>query len=103
MAKRELIVRLEDILYRIKRIEEIIASVISIENLSSNPMFSDALERNFEVIGEALYQVRKERPRIPITGRDKIIALRHIIAHDCYDVDPKLLWSTAVKYLPLLK
>ncbi len=103
MPKREFVVRLEDVLYRINRIEDMIVTIGSPEALASNLMFRDAMERNFEIIGEAMFQIRKMSPDTIVTGRDKIIALRHIITHDYYDVDPKQLWATANKHLPLLK
>lgn len=39
-----------------------------------------------EIAGESLNQARKIQPDLPITDVQKIVGLRHIIAHDYYDV-----------------
>lgn len=103
MPKRELIVRLEDVRLRIERIGKLMQTVTSFEALQSDVLYQDALERNFEIIGEAMYQIRKIRPDIPITNKDQIIGMRHIIAHDYYKVNPRQLWETVVNHLPLLQ
>jgi uncharacterized protein with HEPN domain len=94
---------LEDVLLRILRIEEMILIIGNADQLAANQMYKDAMERNFEVVGEAIFHIRKLRPELALTHRDKIIALRHIIVHDYYEVDPAQLWVVATEHLPLLK
>ena len=91
MPKREVDVRLEDVLLRIGRIEEMIVAINSADQLAGKQLYRDAMERNFEVIGKAIYHITTLRPELSITQRDKIIALRHIIVHDYYEVDPNQL------------
>lgn len=57
--------------------------------------FQSAVERQFEVLGEALVRLRDlERPvfeRIP--DAPKIVGLRNVIIHGYDTVDPAILWS----------
>jgi uncharacterized protein with HEPN domain len=103
MPKREVIVRLEDIKQFITEIESNVAQIQTFANYTASNLYKMAFERAFELIGEALYHIRKERPDIVITDMQKIIGLRHIIAHAYYEVEHERLWVVATKYLPVLK
>lgn len=54
-----------------------------------------ALIKNLEIIGEAVYKLTKEfRNNHPETPWDQIEGLRHVIVHDYYQVDFKIVWDT---------
>jgi uncharacterized protein with HEPN domain len=61
----------------------------------SNRLVSSAVERNFEIIGEALNQLAKFDPmlasRIPEISR--IVALRNILIHGYATVDHRRVWA----------
>ncbi|MCZ7580720.1 MAG: DUF86 domain-containing protein [Fimbriimonadaceae bacterium] len=65
------------------------------EGFRSHWIIQSAVERQFEILGEALVRVREfERPiyeRIPDAA--KIIGLRNIIIHGYDSVDPAILWA----------
>jgi uncharacterized protein with HEPN domain len=103
MPKRKLVVWLEDAGKAIKEIEEIKEKVKSFTDYDSSNLHKRAFGREFEIIGEALYQIRKERPDIAITDINKIIALKHIIAHAYYDVSHEEIWRYAGRDLVILK
>jgi uncharacterized protein with HEPN domain len=104
MPKREIIVRLEDARQLIVEIEVILIEVKTFERYSTSRLYQLALERAFELIGESLFQIRKEREDVAISDLNKIIGLRHlIIAHEYYEVEHERLWSFATKHLQLLK
>ena len=62
-----------------------------------------AVERNIEIIGEALNRILKLQPNIMIKDSRKIVDTRNRIIH-CYDsVTEDVLWLIIVKYLPILR
>jgi uncharacterized protein with HEPN domain len=64
--------------------------------------FNRPLERQFEVLGEALARVRDvERPIIErFPDAAKVIALRNIIVHSYDAVDASILWAIVEDRLP---
>lgn len=53
-----------------------------------------AVERNFEIIGEALNRVRKidETTLQTVSGHQRIIGLRNILIHGYDTVDDRIVW-----------
>lgn len=103
MPKRDLIVRLEDIRIMIRSIETIMTDAGSEESLRQSEVHKLALERAFEVIGEALYQIQKEHGKAWITDVSRIVSLRHLLAHDYFKVKHELLWMFGKEKIPELK
>ncbi len=103
MARRDLIVRLEDIRTRIAIIENLVQEIKSLDALHANELYKLAMERAFEIIGEALYQVQKDAPTVIVTNISKIVSLRHLLAHDYFKVRHELLWAFATEKIPELK
>ena len=67
-------------------------------------MFRSAVERQFEIMGEAIKRLGQVNPTFTdrIDGSPRIIAFRNIIAHG-YDVlDPAIVWSVIQYDLPKL-
>ena len=62
-----------------------------------------AVERNLEIIGEALNRVLKKQPNIPITDSRKIVDTRNRIIHSYDSVTEDVIWLIVIKYLPILK
>jgi uncharacterized protein with HEPN domain len=65
-----------------------------------------ALERQFEIIGEALYRLERVDETnlvLRIPEYRKIIGLRNIIAHGYDVVDDGALWDLAINKIPELK
>ncbi len=62
-----------------------------------------AIERRVEIIGEAARNVSAQfqEAHTQIPWR-KIIAQRHVLAHDYGDIDPQLLWNVATRSIPEL-
>lgn len=61
-----------------------------------NLMLRSAVERQFEIIGEALGQAEKENPNLStlIPDARRIVGLRNRIIHAYDSVDDELLWQT---------
>lgn len=63
-----------------------------------------AVERQLEVVGEALAQLAKLDPAIAegISEFRRIIAFRNILIHGYADVDDRLVWAVVETKLPVL-
>ncbi len=64
-----------------------------------------AVERQFEIIGEALGQLAKADPEAAaqISGHARIIAFRNILIHGYAGVDDMLVWDMAGSRLATLR
>jgi len=71
----------------------------------ADPMLRAAVERHFEIIGEALNQVAKTAPplaaRIPQLRR--AVAFRNLLIHGYATVDDATVWRTTQEDLPGLR
>jgi len=77
----------------------------SFEDFQNNRMLQLAIEREFEIIGEALYRlaaIEEEVLAIKIPEYRKIIDFRNIIAHGYDIIDEAALWDFAVNRVPEL-
>lgn len=68
-------------------------------------MLKSAVERQFEIVGEALNALSKIAPEIaeaiPELGR--IVAFRNVLIHGYATVDDRLVWGVVEGKLPLLR
>ena len=62
-----------------------------------------AVERNLEIIGEAVSQILKAHPEIEISNSRKIVDTRNRIIHGYDSVSPETIWGISIKNLPKLK
>lgn len=62
-----------------------------------------AVERNIEIIGEAMNRVLNAVPNVLITDSRKIVDTRNRIIHGYDNVSDDVIWLIAVKYLPILE
>ena len=89
--------------------EEIIEFCASkdLESLRSNWMLQLALEREFEIIGEALLRLERvemESLESKIPEYRKIIGFRNLVAHGYDQIDDHIVWDLATNHIPdLLK
>jgi uncharacterized protein with HEPN domain len=70
----------------------------------SDLVIRSAIERQLEILGEALNRLRRDDPdtaaRVP--DIDKIIGMRNIIAHEYGEVDDEIVWRAATTRIPAL-
>ena len=62
-----------------------------------------AVERNIEIIGEAMNRVLKSNDQIEISDCKKIVAVRNRIIHGYDSVSDDVIWGIVIKQLPILK
>lgn len=93
---------LEDILQAAKAIRRFTGG-FSLEEFKANEEKYEAVNRKFEIIGEAARRLSpaalKTFPEIPWK---LITAMRNILIHDCDDVGLDIVWDTAQRDLPPL-
>jgi len=61
-----------------------------------------AVERNIEIIGEAMGRILKIEPNIKISNSKKIVDTRNRIIHGYDSVSNDVIWLIAIRYLPVL-
>ncbi len=62
-----------------------------------------AVERNVEIIGEAMNRILKRDSTIVISNSRKIVDVRNIIIHGYDKVSDDVIWGIVVRHLPVLK
>lgn len=61
-----------------------------------------AVERNIEIIGEAMSRILKIKPDILISDSRKVVDTRNRIIHGYDTVSEEVIWLIVIKYLPIL-
>lgn len=76
----------------------------SLEDYRSERILRQAVERNFEIIGEAIKRLDQYDPDIAAKIGDyrQIIAFRNVLIHGYDLVDHLLVWNTIEKQVPVL-
>ena len=62
-----------------------------------------AVERNLEIIGEAMSRILKEEPDFKIENARRIVGLRNQIIHGYDSVSDENIWGIVVNHIPKLK
>ncbi|MDZ4146071.1 MAG: HepT-like ribonuclease domain-containing protein [Burkholderiales bacterium] len=78
---------------------------LALQEFKQNRLLRQAVERNFEIIGEAMRRLEKDDPDTAarITDYRRIIAFRNVLIHGYDVIDPAIVWSAVeVDLAPLL-
>jgi uncharacterized protein with HEPN domain len=62
-----------------------------------------AVERNIEIIGEAMNRVLKKNVGLEITNSRKIVDVRNRIVHGYDSVSDEFIWGIVIRHIPILK
>lgn len=85
---------------------EIEAVKIKTENnfksFQSDIILQRAVERDLEIIGEAIRKIMEIDPNIQISSARNIIGLRNIISHAYDSVEPEMIWGIIQNNIPVL-
>jgi uncharacterized protein with HEPN domain len=73
------------------------------DNYTKKSLLKRAIERNLEIIGEAINRILKDDPFFPIENAKKIIGLRNQIIHGYDSVSDENIWGIIMIHLPKLK
>jgi uncharacterized protein with HEPN domain len=85
-------------LFDIRQAAELIARFTADRDLGdylADPMLRSAVERQFEIVGEALSQLSKRDATLVtrISEHRRIIAFRNILIHAYSQIDDQLVWE----------
>ena len=69
----------------------------------ADKMLRRAIEREFEIIGEAMTRIEKLDSTIEISSKRQIISMRNRVIHGYDKIDNEIIWGTIVRHLPTLK
>lgn len=97
-----------------KYLSDILSSIMEIESFMegrpreystfcNDVLFRRGVERNMEIMGEAMNQALKINPSIPITASRKIVDTRNFVIHAYDSLKPDILWGIVINHMPLLK
>ncbi|SHJ46202.1 Uncharacterized conserved protein, contains HEPN domain [Tangfeifania diversioriginum] len=93
---------LYDILESAESIEKYIEN-IDFFQYQKNKMVRRAVEREFEIIGEATKALLKLNDKIKLSSEKRIIGMRNRVIHGYDKIDDGIIWGTIKNHLPVLK
>lgn len=94
---------LKDIEQAIEEINSFIPDVKNFIDFQQDVKTKRAVERNIEIIGEAMSRILKIEPNIKISNTRKIVDTRNRIAHGYDSVSDDILWGVIIRNLPDLE
>src|SRR5690606_13564427 len=95
---------LEDIIRSIDEIFEFLPEKRDFLHYQTDLKTKKAIERNIEIIGEAINRISKNKNiDIEIKNDQKIIGTRNRIAHEYDTISDELIWTIILRELPKLK
>jgi len=62
-----------------------------------------AVERNLEIIGEAVFRILRVDPKFPINNAKRIIDTKNRIIHGYDAISDEVIWTVIINELPELK
>jgi len=77
----------------------------TVARYKSDRVFRGAVERELQIIGEAMLQLKTLSPETAagFTEHRRIIGFRHVLVHGYYVLDPDLVWLIIEEKLPILR
>ena len=94
---------LYDILEAIKSIMDYLGDTKKFEIYEQDKKLRRAIEREIEIIGEAVNRIQKENDKIEISNARQIIATRNRVAHAYDAVNNAIIWGIVINHLPHLQ
>ena len=73
------------------------------ENYSEDILLKRAIERDLEIIGEAINRILSIDPEFPIKNARKIVGLNNQIIHAYDNISDENIWGIIMNHLPKLK
>ncbi|HTB30805.1 MAG TPA: HepT-like ribonuclease domain-containing protein [Bacteroidia bacterium] len=92
-----------DVHNAILKIEQYLAGSKKFEDYQNNLMLQQAVERNIEIIGEAVNNLLKINPDLPLSNARKIVNTRNKLIHGYDDIENSEIWAIIITHMPILK
>lgn len=94
----------EDIIKSIDEIFEFLPEKRDFTEYQKDLKTKKAVERNVEIIGEAINRIDKHKETdFQIVNAQKIISTRNRIAHEYDNISDEVIWTIIIRELPELK
>lgn len=92
-----------DILQAAEEIQDFVCGM-DFEAYQNTPVTKRAVERDFEIIGEALNRIKNTNSELleRISEHHRIIGFRNILIHGYDIVDEAIVWQAVTRHLPTL-
>ncbi|MBK5194291.1 MAG: DUF86 domain-containing protein [Flavobacteriaceae bacterium] len=94
---------LKDITQAIQEINSFLPVKKDFSDFQQDIKTKRAIERNIEIIGEAMSRILKTDPDFPITQSRKIVDTRNRIIHGYDSVSEEIIWAIVIQDLPPLE
>ena len=72
-------------------------------NYQSDIRTKRAVERNLEIIGEAMNRIIKRDRTLSISNSRKFVDVRNIIIHGYDKISDEVIWGIVFRHIPILK
>ncbi len=93
---------LEDIEKAIAEINDFLPEPRNFLEFEKDIKTKRAVERNIEIIGEAMSRISRMEPDIEISDSRKIVDTRNRIINGYDSVSDQVIWLMVIRYLPIL-
>lgn len=92
--KDEVLAHLHDVIQAARTIKEFIATR-TFEDYASDELLRSAVERKFEIMGEALNRIRRDEPEVltQIHDHRDIVSFRNILVHGYDTIEERIVWG----------
>ena len=94
---------LTDIKQAITEIEEFLPEKRNFIEFQKDLKTKKAIERNIEIIGEAINRILNQQPDITITNARKIVDTRNRVIHNYDTISEDVIWAIVNRDLPKLE
>jgi len=101
--KHEIKKNLYDVNVAIDSIFEYLGGKRDFAEYLNNKILRRAIEREIEIIGEALNRALKQDPDLHIENARRIVDTRNWVIHGYDKVDDVIIWGIVVNHLPKLQ
>lgn len=93
---------LMDVLAACEEVESFFGDEKVFADFQTDILRQRAVERNVEIMGEAINHLLKQAPEIVLDNAKAIVATRNRIIHAYDNVTPEFLWSLVINHIPKL-
>jgi uncharacterized protein with HEPN domain len=100
---KEIKVWLSDIKQAISEINQFLPEKKMFQEFQKDLKSKRAIERNVEIIGEAMNRILSQNPQIEITNARKIVDTRNRISHGYDSVSDDIIWAIVIRDIPKLR
>ncbi|MBL7930677.1 MAG: DUF86 domain-containing protein [Bacteroidia bacterium] len=101
--EKEIKVWLFDIKQAISEINQFLPDQKVFQEFQQDIKSKRAIERNLEIIGEAVNRILNQNPNIEITNSRKIVDTRNRISHGYDSVSDDIIWAIVIRDIPKLQ